>query len=603
MPEPVAVSTAVENTDQMGQPLAWVSGGRVYVRHRPGGPYPLLKPGPYIELYVNGKLSTGPTHVTMADSIEVRAPEERSAGHWEVEVRNRGLEAVIKIKPHVLVKRELTPMPPAAVLQLAVRESRECLPPASLEDILEALSRYGIVYGVDRQACEEAAQCTEEREITIARGTPPRPGDPGTVELFFSLEDRTPVRPGEEEQVDFRQRFYFTSVEAGVVLARKIPPVPGDPGHDVFGNVLPPPATKDVELAAGNGVRLSPDGMEAIAMCAGRPVAQRKGRQVRLAILEVLEVAGDVALESGNITFQGDVRIAGNVMERMTVQAGGYVHIGGYVAGATVQAGGPLSISGNVLSSLVVAGGASALTQEIAPVFGNLRRRLEELLAAIDQVQQHPAFRQADLQGDPGPLLRLLLEGKFRDLPSLVRGLQKAIRPLPAELQSDKLAALCRQMETALIHAPLAVKSRDTLRLLAEACADMEAEFTPPSADAADLVVRYALNSTLASTGCVKVMGAGCYNTRIQAGSEVLVVRSYRGGEIEAGSNVRIGELGSKAGVKTSVKVPARATVTLDLAWENTRVQVGDRAHHFDRQERNVRLYLDKDGELRLTYI
>lgn len=603
MPEPVQVSVTVEDTEQVGQPLAWVSGGLVHVRHRPGGPYPVLKPGPYIELYVNGRRSTGPIAVTMADSIEVRVPEERSAGHWEVEVRNGGLEAVVKIKPHVFVKRELAPMPPAAVLQLAVRESRECLPPASLEDILEALSRYGIVYGVDRQACQDAAQCTEEREITIARGIPPRPGEPGRVEFLFSLEDRIPVRPGEEEQVDFRQRFYFTSVEPGVVLARKIPPVPGEPGQDVFGNLLLPPAPQDVELAAGNGVRLSPDGMEAIAVCAGRPVAQRKGRQVRLAILEVLEIAGDVALESGNITFQGDVRIAGNVMEGMTVKAGGYVHIGGYVAGATVQAGGPLFISGNVLSSLVVAGGAFALAREIAPVLANLRSRLEELLAAIDQVQQHPAYRQADLRGGPGPLLRLLLEGKFRDLPSLVRMLQKAIRSLPAELQSDKLAALCREMEAALIHAPLAVKSRDTLRLLAEACADMEAEFTPPPAEAVDLVIRYALNSTLASTGCVKVMGVGCYNTRIQAGSEVLVVRSYRGGEIDAGGNVRIGELGSKAGVKTSVKVPARATVTLGLAWENTRVQVGDRAYYFDRKERNVRLYLDKHGELQLTYI
>lgn len=96
--------------------------------------------------------------------------------------------------------------------------------------------------------------------------------------------------------------------------------------------------------------------------------------------------------------------------------------------------------------------------------------------------------------------------------------------------------------------------------------------------------------------------GSGCYNTRIRAGGEVVVSRSCRGGEVEAKGNVRIGELGSRAGVQTMVKVPAKAAVTLGLVWENTRVQVGDRTRHREEQERNVRLYLDREGELRLDY-
>lgn len=596
-----AVNAYPAGMEEGGKPLAWTVGGRVYLHHHPGGPYPVLKPGPGLELYVNGRRCTDPTPVRVTDNIEVRMLHEKIDGGWELQVKEGGLAAVLKLRPHTVIRWELADLPPIPVLQLAAKEIREYLPPASLEEILEAINRRGIVHGIDWEACQAAAKCAEEKEITIAYGTPPNPGEAGRVELLFSPKQRTRVTIDKESQVDFRERFQFTSVEAGTVLARKIPPTPGNNGLDVYGNLLLAPASKDVELVAGKGVTLSGDGMEAVAACSGRPVAQIRGQQVHLVMLEVLDIDKDVNLESGNITFQGDVRIAGSVTEGMKVKAGGYVHICGDVAKATVQAGGSVVVSRNVLSSLVVAGGTAAMAQEVVPLLHTLRERLKELLTSIEQVQQHPAFWQADLRRGLGPLLRLLLEGRFRDLPSHVRLLQEAIKTLPPEMQSENLTTLYQQLENTLVLAPLAVKDISAIELLAAATTDVTAEFAPPYTEAADLVLRYALNSTLTATGCVKVIGAGCYNTRILAGSEVLIAGSCRGGEVEAKGNVRIGELGSRSGVKTLVKVPARASVTIGQAWENTQVQVGNRTYHFERQERNIRLFLDKKGELRWT--
>lgn len=110
------------------------------------------------------------------------------------------------------------------------------------------------------------------------------------------------------------------------------------------------------------------------------------------------------------------------------------------------------------------------------------------MVNAIKQLQQHPAFRQADLRQGLGPLLRLLLEGKLRDLPFQVRLLREAIKILPPEVPSEDLVAFCRQMENTLVHAPLAVKDVACLQLLAAAAARMGAELTPSYTAAADLV-------------------------------------------------------------------------------------------------------------------
>ncbi|MGE5586160.1 MAG: DUF342 domain-containing protein [Bacillota bacterium] len=603
MSDPSAIASANDGGEATG-PVAWVTGGQVYVRHEPGGPYPVLKPGPGVELYVNGRRCGDPALVTMADSVEVRGVDETVAGKWELNVSDDGMAAALRVSPRIVTRRTIRDLPPSPILELVAEESREYLPPASLEQILEAMQQHGIVFGIDEAACREMARCADERELTVARGVPPEAGVDGRVEILFWPEARRPLsKTNEHDRVDFRERFQFTSIEPGTVLARKVPPTPGKPGRDVFGRLVPPPPARSMEIVVGKGVVLSADGMEAVAVRSGRPVAGRQGEGVYLAVREVLAVDHDVGIESGNVAFRGDVHITGNVLEGMMVRAGGHVIIRGYVAGATVRAGGGVLISGNVFSSQVTAGGASSAAREVASVLRNIQSRLGDLLAATDQVQRHPAFRQADLRDGPGPLLRLLLERKFRDLPSLVRVLGQAVKLLPPEMWDEELSGLCRQLEIALVFSPMTVRDVSSLRLLAAAARDMEAEFGPHDGEGTDLVVGYALNSTLASAGAVRVVGSGCYNTRILAGAGVVIVGSCRGGEVEAGGDVVVGELGSQAGVKTSVRVPPGSKVTVRLVWEHVQVQVGHQAHRFDRQARNVRLALDREGKLRLSRV
>ncbi|MGE5588364.1 MAG: hypothetical protein ACM3ZO_09165 [Clostridia bacterium] len=96
--------------------MAWVTEGQVYVRHEPGGPYPVLKPGPGVELYVNGRRSDDPALVTIADSVEVRGADETVAGKMELKVSDDGMVATRRIRPRIVARRTIRDLPPSHIL-------------------------------------------------------------------------------------------------------------------------------------------------------------------------------------------------------------------------------------------------------------------------------------------------------------------------------------------------------------------------------------------------------------------------------------------------------------------------------------------------------
>ncbi len=600
---PAATANTADNAfpdGEAGGPYVFVKQGRLVIRHRPEGPYPVVVPCPGVRLIINGRECTQPTPVSMKDTVQVEtAEEERREGKWSVSVSSDGLQAILQMRPTVVVHRELPDLPPARILQLKVVEREERLPPFTWDELLQELSRQGINYGVDWEACSCAAASCAEEEVVIARGIPAEPGKDGQVELLFSSDSKVPVLAGEDETVDFRERYVFTSVEAGDVLAVRHPPGPGRPGTSVKGEVIVPPSPRDFNLSVGEGAVLTRDGKRAVAARAGRPVASCSRDLVRVSVLPELVHAGDVDLASGNIVFKGDVLIAGNVAEGMAVEAGGNVRVGGLVSGARVQAAGSVLIRMNILSSVVIAGGTLAFLQGMLPQVHTLAAGLQEMTMAIRQLLGHPAFKQGDLKGGIGPLVKLLLEGKFRHLPAAVNTFKKQVKTMPPGMATEYLEEFIRQVERALVRSPLAVRDLRELETLAQRAGEWEKAFASPPSAESDVVVSSVHSSIVIATGDVQVVGSGCYNSRIQAGKKVTVSGVFRGGEIQAGGDVHVRELGSKGGAATRVVTGPAAVVTVGYAFENASVVVGGQVYRFNREEKGIRLWLDKEGNLR----
>ncbi|WP_156272655.1 FapA family protein [Neomoorella glycerini] len=159
------------------------------------------------------------------------------------------------------------------------------------------------------------------------------------------------------------------------------------------------------------------------------------------------------------------------------------------------------------------------------------------------------------------------------------------------------MTALMNDLER-LVRTPLTINSLEQLESMLKEIIAWRDEINTPPQGAADIIIHYALNSTVVATGNIKVIGDGCYHTRLQAGKAVAVHGVFRGGEIQAQGDVYIKELGSRTGTSTRVETQAGAAVTIAHAFENTSIRIGSRQYSFVQEEWGVRLWLDREGNL-----
>ncbi|OAQ21610.1 DUF342 domain-containing protein [Thermosulfurimonas dismutans] len=179
-------------------------------------------------------------------------------------------------------------------------------------------------------------------KIVVARGKPPTPGEDGRLELLVDLSHGP--REVDKNRIDFREMNLVVSVKAGTPIIRHIPPKPGQPGCNIWGEVIPPPPVKDVSFNYGEGLR--PDEKNEIL------IAERDGclieKQGKLNLVPTYTLEGDVDWKSGNIRFYGEkLVVTGGVKRGFKVLAEGDVEIGGGVEdGTEIKVDGDLSVGG-----------------------------------------------------------------------------------------------------------------------------------------------------------------------------------------------------------------------------------------------------------------
>lgn len=594
-----AVETApgTGGADEERPGYAWVEGGRVMVSD--GEPPATVIAGEHFYLYVNGQQATGEVKVRAGDTIEVHPRLETEKGQWKLVVSSDGLLARLTIKPGYQRTWRLKDQFPAARLQLEGEEVVRALPALTREDLLAELKRQEVVFGVDEEAVREACTATEAGEIVVARGQPPQPGEDGRVECLFSTAVADRVEVGEEERVDYREMMVRTSAAIGDLLAIKVPPRPGGPGRTVTGKVILPPEPRDVELVAGKGTEIV-DGQRCIAREEGRPQLRQRRGQVLIDIMPVLLHRGDVDLSSGNLKFKGGINITGNVTETMQVVASQDVEIGGDVTQATVNAGGSITVRRNCIGSTLVAGGLNSVYQSAEPILDDLARQIPLLLAALQQLEEVSGRRQNAVSSlNTGYMVSLLVENKFKKLPSLVSRLEQLTQGIKGGPQEHKLVQLARELGQSFRN-PAAMQGLGSsiLARLAEGVREMAAYCREIPRDGGHITLGYALNSKLQASGQVKVTGRGCFNTEITAGGKVEIQGVFRGGSIYAGDEVYVQEMGSGGGARTLIRVAEGKVIKAGRIWPNSTLQVGKRVRQIDNEENQVMAYLNSEGDL-----
>lgn len=184
--------------------------------------------------------------------------------------------------------------------------------------------------------------------LLIARGRPAIHGEDGRLEsLVPEVRSRVP-RVDESGTMDYRDLGAIVVVHPGDPLMRRHPPTSGTPGLTLLGEPIPCTPGQSIMFAGKlQGAECSatdPDLLQ--ATITGQPVVVRGGMNV-----EPVFKVDTVGTTSGNIDFDGNVIVTGDVTAGMTVRTTGDIQIGGVVELATLDAGGNIVIKGGVIGA------------------------------------------------------------------------------------------------------------------------------------------------------------------------------------------------------------------------------------------------------------
>jgi uncharacterized protein len=219
--------------------------------------------------------------------------------------------------------------------------------PATVPDVLAALTQADVIFGIDETAVALACQTGQSNALVVARGQQAQDGHDAVFEaLIADSVDRAP-KLNEQGLIDYREHGDIPVVSAGTALMRRTPATPGVPGKTVKGHVLPAMAGRDASFAAKlDGAETSAqDPNLLVAAVSGQPVLVTAGVTVE-PILRLKEVS----MATGNIHFDGTVHVAGEVIQGMKVQASGDIVVDGMVDSGQLEAGGNIQVAGGVIA-------------------------------------------------------------------------------------------------------------------------------------------------------------------------------------------------------------------------------------------------------------
>lgn len=248
-----------------------------------------------------------------------------------------------------------------------------------VDDIKLMLHSEGILCGIaddERIAAFLSGAFGVGESWDIATGTEPIPDAPPEVVYHF---DTDPLKVGtltEEGLMDWKERGQLPQVKAGDLLAEKIPGPKGKEGMDVYGKKIPVPKMREQRFKCSKGARRSADGLQVHATLAGIPRLSLIGE---MSVLPILKIDGDICLETGHVTFEGHIDVAGAVEKGYRVNGGslraneirsaqididGDIYAANGIFGATMRCGGNLK-AGHIHNADIVVAGDIAVEKEI----------------------------------------------------------------------------------------------------------------------------------------------------------------------------------------------------------------------------------------------
>lgn len=207
------------------------------------------------------------------------------------------------------------------------------------QEIINDLVRVGIKFGPVKENIsnflKDRTYCTD---IVLAKGQAPVDGVDAVIEYKFAVDRTAKPKANDDGSVDFHQLDIISHVSEGDLLAVLTPADYGRPGIDVQGKPIKQRKANNKVLKYGKNIRISEDKLKLYSEVSGHAIVE----QEKVIVSNVFEVKGNVDNSTGDIDYDGNVSIKGNVLTGFTVKARGDIEVDGIVEGAKLKADGQI---------------------------------------------------------------------------------------------------------------------------------------------------------------------------------------------------------------------------------------------------------------------
>lgn len=233
-------------------------------------------------------------------------------------------------------------------------------------EVVNAIRAAGITYGILHEQLRGALSAGFCNKLVVAQGLMPTPAEPARFESLLEEKEEELADIDEDAVVSYADMGHILLVKVGDPLMRRTPPVPGQDGIDIRGGKVPARPIADVpfskECIGAEPSEEDPDLL--VAIVPGQPTVIKNGVKVN----PVLDVE-NVDLSTGNLSFEGTVRVSGDVLTGMKMNVGGDVVINGTVEAAEIVAGGSVTVKGGVIGhseGVTAQAGTTAIASRIS---------------------------------------------------------------------------------------------------------------------------------------------------------------------------------------------------------------------------------------------
>ena len=552
-----------------------------------GGQPAVLVPGDHVEIYVDQKIITEPTPVVSNQQVDIKTQEKPAAIEVVIEKSEDRMTAygVVKVDPGFRYK--LKDKPPAVRLLIETVATAQPAPDISIDTIQAALEKEKIKHGLLDTGLKDLMLEEPGKKALLAQGTPGRPTIHEKIEYLFQKQQASNLHAN---KIDYREQNQITSVKKGDPLVQIHPGQPGEDTVDIFGRRKAAGRIKKIAFKAGKGVSVSEDGRFFTADEDGQPVL--RGNQIQ--VVPVYETK-NVDLVSGNIHFNGSVIVRQNVEDNMLVEAEKDVHVAGHVSMARILAGGNIEIAQNVIGSTLTAGGAAASQQALLQRLSPAEAMLLQLKHNFDAAAQTSASRQGGQPVHEGHLILLLIEKLYPQLGNVAS--ECADYAASQFNNQEQIVNITTRLKQCLTGAGPAQMNAASLSELVSDLSSLTTELKAATAEKYHVSVRYAQNTVIETSGDIIISGKGAYQSKLTSGGDISGTGQpgiFRGGEMYAENSITFNEIGSPAGIETTITLGSKGHVKANIAHPNVCIKSGpyykrlkDTLRHFDAQVSN----------------